>query len=108
MHAYIWALRIITYVHRKLPGMGIVKSALAVVGTIELINTSHWYTLPISLIFSDGMMNESLYTDVELILLLAVTLLTFLTCVSPVVHMMSTVPLISLTMIVVHCNINGW
>ena len=59
MHTNIWAQRIITYVHRQLPGMGIVKSALAVVGTIELINTSHWYTLPTSLMFSDGMMNES-------------------------------------------------
>ena len=90
------------------PGIGIMKSVVVVVDTIELINTSHWYTLSISPMFSDGIMNESLYTDVELMLLLAVTLLTLLTCVSPVVHMMSTVPLISLTMIVVHCNINGW
>ena len=57
--------------------------------------------------FSDGIMNESLYTDVELMLLLAVTLLTLLTCVSSVIHIMSTVPLISLTIVVVHCNTNG-
>ena len=61
-----------------------------------------------SLMFSDGMTNESLYTDVELMLLLAVTLLTLLTCVSPVVHMMSTVLVIPLTIVAVHCNINGW
>ena len=57
--------------------------------------------------FSDGIINESLYTDVELMLLLAVTLLTLLTCVSPVVHMMSTVPVMPLTIVVVYCNING-
>ena len=57
--------------------------------------------------FSDGVMNKSLYTVVELMLLLAVTLLTLLTCVSPVVHMMSTVPVMPLTIVVVHCNVNG-
>ena len=41
-------------------------------------------------------------------LLLAVTLLTLLTCVSPVVHMMSTLLVIPLTIVAVHCNINGW
>ena len=40
-------------------------------------------------------------------LLLAVTLLTLLTCASPVVHMMSTVLVIPLTIVAVHCNING-
>ena len=87
--------------------MGIVKSALGLVDTIELINISHSYTLPISLTFSDGIMNESLYIDEELILLLAVTLLTLLTCVLPVVHMMSTVLVIPLTVVAVHCNISG-
>ena len=82
-------------------------SVLAVVGKIELINTSHSYTLPISLRFSDGMMNESLYIDEELMLLLAVTLLTLLTCVLPVVHMISTSLVIPLTIVAVHCNING-
>ena len=53
-------------------------------------------------------MNESLYTGVELMLLLAVTLLTLLTCVSPVIHMMSTVLVIPLTTVAVHCNVNGW
>ena len=57
--------------------------------------------------FSDEMVNKSLYTDVELMLLLAVTLLTLLTCVSPVVHMMSTVLVLPLTIVAVHCNING-
>ena len=57
--------------------------------------------------FSDGMMNESLYTDVELMLLLAVTLLTLLTCVSPVVHMISTVPVVPFITVAVHCNVNG-
>ena len=59
--------------------------------------------------FSDGVMNESLYmyTDTELMLLLAVTLLTLLTCVSPVVHIMSTVPVTSFATVVMHCNING-
>ena len=83
------------------------KSALAVAGNKELNNTSHLYTLLISLISSEGMMNESLYVDVELMLLLAVTLLTLLTCVSPVVHMMSTVLVIPLTIVALHCNING-
>ena len=82
-------------------------SVLAVVGKTELINTSHSYTLPISLRFSDGIMNESLYVDEEMILLLTVTLLTLLTCVLPVVHMMSTVLVIPLAMVAVHCNING-
>ena len=86
--------------------MGIIKSALAVVGKTELINTSHSYTFPISLRFSDGMMNELLYIDEELMLLLGVTLLLLLTCVLPVVHMMSTVLVIPLTIIAVHCNIN--
>ena len=89
------------------PGMGIIKPVLTVVGKTELINTSHSYTLPISLRFSDGMMNESLYIDKELMLLLAVTLLTLLTCVLPVVHMMSTVLVILLTIVAVHFNING-
>ena len=57
--------------------------------------------------FSDGMMNESLYTDVELMLLLAVTLLTLLTSVSLVVHMMSTVPVITFATVALHSNING-
>ena len=82
-------------------------SALAVVGKTELINTSHSYRLPISLRFSDGIMNESLYVDEEMMLLLTVTLLTLLTCVLPVVHMMSTVPVIPLTIVAAHCNING-
>ena len=56
---------------------------------------------------SDGMMNKSLYTDLELMLLLGVILLTLLTCVSPVVHMMSIVLVIPLTTVAVHCNING-
>ena len=81
--------------------------ALAEVGKTELTNTSHSYTLPISLMFSDGMMNESLYIDEELMLLLAVTLLTLLTCVLSVVHMMSTVLVIPLTIVAIHCNING-
>ena len=86
--------------------MGIVKLVLAVVGKTELTTTSHSYTLPISLTFSDGIMNESLYIDEELMLLLAVTLLTLLTCVLPVVHMMSTV-LVIFTVVTTHCNING-
>ena len=53
------------------------------------------------------MMNESLYINEELMLLLAVTLLTLLTCVLPVVHMISTVLVIPLTIVAVHCNING-
>ena len=89
------------------PGMGTMKSVLAVIDKTELINTSHSYTLPISLTFSDGIMNESLYTDEELMLLLAVTLLTLLTCVLPVVHMMSTVLVIPLTIVALHCNTNG-
>ena len=87
--------------------MGRMKSVLAVVGNTELITTSHSYTLPISLRFSDGIMNEPLYIDEELMLLLAVTLLTLLTCVLPVVHMMSTVLVIFPTVVAVHCNING-
>ena len=51
-------------------------------------------------------MNELLYTEVES-MLLAVMLLTLLTCVSPVVHMMSTVLVIPLTIVVLHCNVNG-
>ena len=82
-------------------------SVLAVVRKVELINTSHSYTLPISLRFSDGIMNESLYVDEELMLLLAVTLLTLLTCALLVVHMMSTVLVIPLTIEAVHCNTNG-
>ena len=82
-------------------------SVLAVVGKTELTNTSHSYTLPISLMFSDGIMNKSLYVDEEMMLLLAVTLLTLLTCVLPVVHMMSTVLVIPLTIVAVHCSING-
>ena len=89
------------------PGMEIVKSVIVVVGKTELITTSHSYTLPISLRFSDGIMNESLYIDEELMLLLAVTLLTLLTCVLPVVHMMSTVLVIPLTIVALHCSING-
>ena len=52
-------------------------------------------------------MNESLYIDEELMLLLAVTLLTLLTCVLPVVHMVSTVLVISPTVVTTHCNTNG-
>ena len=90
-----------------IPGVGTMRSVLAVVGKTELINTSHSYTLPISLRFSDGMMNESLYIDEELMLLIAVTLLTLLTCVLLVVHMISTVLAISLTIIALHCRTNG-
>ena len=61
-----------------------------------------------SLMFIDEIMNESLYTDVELMILLAVTLLTLLTWVSLVAHMMSTVPVIPFTIVAVHCNVNGW
>ena len=89
------------------PGMGTMKSTLAVIGKTEFINTSHSYILPISLRFSDGIINESLYIDEELMLLLAVTLLTLLTCVLPVVHMMSTVLVIPLTVVALHCSING-
>ena len=106
-YTYIYAFnQIYTYV--CLPGMGIIKSVFAVVDIIELIKTSHWYAFPISVMFSDGMMNESLYTNVELILLLAVTLLTLLTCVSPVVHMISTALVILPSMAALHCNIKGW
>ena len=87
--------------------MGTMKSVLAAVGKTELINTLHSYTFPKSLRFSDGMMNESLYIDEELMLLLAVTLLTLLTCVLLVVHTMSTVLVIPLTIVAAHCNING-
>ena len=52
-------------------------------------------------------MNESLYIDEELMLILAVTLLTLLICVLPVVHIMSTVPVIPLTIVAIHCNTNG-
>ena len=90
-----------------IPGIETLKSVLALVGKTELITTSHSYTLPLSLTFSDGIMNESLYIDEELILLLAVTLLTLLTCVLPVVHMMSTVLVIFPTVVAVHCNTNG-
>ena len=90
-----------------IPGVGTMRSVLAVVGKTELINTSHSYTLPISLRFSDGMMNESLYIDEELMLLIAVTLLTLLTCVLLVVHMISTVLAIPLTTIALHCRTNG-
>ena len=93
--------------YKYIPGMGTVNFVIAVVGKTELITTSHSYTLPISLTFSDGIMNESLYIDEELMLLLAVTLLTLLTCVLPVVHMMSTVLVIFSTIIAVHCNTNG-
>ena len=82
-------------------------SVLAVVGINELINTSHSYTLLISLTFSDGIMNESLYIDEELMLILAVTLLTLLTCVLSVVHMMSTVLVIFSTTVALHCSISG-
>ena len=61
--------------------------------------------------FNNGIMNESLYTDafiaVASIVLLAVTLLTLLNCVSSVVHIMSTVLVIPLTIVAAHCNING-
>ena len=92
------------------PGIGRIKSVLAVWSKTELINTSHWYSFWIitSLMLSDGMMNMSLYIDESLMLLLAVTLLTLLTCVLPVVHMMSTVPIIPLTIVASHCNINDW
>ena len=90
-----------------IPGIEIMKSVFAVVGKTELMNTSHSYKLPISLKFSDGMMNESVYIDEELMLLVAVTLLTLLTCVLPVVHMMSTVLVIPLTIVAVHCSTNG-
>ena len=83
------------------------KSVLAAVDKTELINTSHSYTLPISLRFSDGMMKKSLYIDEELMLLLDVILLILLTCALPVVHMISTVLVIPLTVVAVHCNING-
>ena len=95
------------YCMYTVPGMEIVKYVLAAVGRTEFINTSHSYTLPISLRFSDGIMNESLYIDEELMLPLAVTLLILLTCVLPVVHMMSTVLVIPLTIVAVHCSING-
>ena len=87
--------------------MGMTISDLAEIGKTELINTSHSYTLPMLLMLSDDMMNESLYIDKELMLLLAVTLLTLLTCALPVVHMMSTVLVIPLTIVALHCNING-
>ena len=96
------------YVYMYIPGMETLKSVLAVVGKTELITTSHSYTLSISLTFSDGIMNESLYIDEELMLLLAVTLLILLTCVLTVVHMMSTVLVIYSTIVGVHCNTNGW
>ena len=96
-----------TYIHIAIPGIGIMKSVFLVVGETELINTSHSYTLPISLTFSDGIMNESLHIDEELMLLLAVTLLTLLTCVLPVVHMISTTLVLPLTTVALHCNING-
>ena len=61
--------------------------------------------------FNNGIMNESLYTDafidVASILLIAVTLLTLLNCVSSVVHMMSTLLLIPFTIVAAHCKING-
>ena len=88
-------------------GIGMIISAFAEVGKTELINTSHSYTLPISLMFSDGMINESLYINEELMLLLAVTLLTLLTCALSVVHMKSTVLVITLTTVALHCSING-
>ena len=103
IHSYCTEIDVRVYI----PGMGIMKSVLAVLGKTELINTSHSYTLPISLRFSDGMMNESLYIDEELMLLPAVTLLTLLTCVLPVVHMMSTVLVIPLTIIALHSSTNG-
>ena len=83
------------------------KSVFVVIFKTELIVTSHSYTLLISLRFSDGIMNESLYIDEELMLLLAVILLTLLTCVLPMVHMMSTVLVILFTIVTVHCSING-
>ena len=83
------------------------KSVFAVVGKNELIDTSQLYILPMSLRFSDGMMNESLYIDEELMLLLAITLLILLTCVLLVVHMMSTALVIPLTIIALHCITNG-
>ena len=113
-HTYVctfvcaWKICIVLKKYEYLPGIGIIKSVLAVVGETELINTSHWYTLPISLMLSDEMINESLYVDVEFMSLTAATLLTLLTCVLPVVHMMSTVLLILLTIVALHCNINGW
>ena len=87
--------------------MGIVISELAAAGKLELINTAHSYTLPISLISSDGMMNESLYTDDDFIFILAVILFIRLICLSPLIHMMSTVVVLSPTIITLHCNING-
>jgi len=49
-----------------LPGIGMIISVLAEAGKPELTNASHSYTLPISLMFSDGVMNESVYIDEEL------------------------------------------
>ena len=57
--------------------------------------------------FSDEIMNESMY-DVEFILLLAETLLTLLTCTLPTVHIMSNLLEICLTVVALHCNTNGW
>ena len=88
--------------------MGIIKSVSADVSKIELITTSQWYTFPISLTFSDDMMNESLYVNEELKSLIAVILLTLLTCVLSVDHMMSNVLVITPTIVELHCNINGW
>ena len=62
---------------------------------------------PISLILSDGMINESLYTA-DVMKLLAVTPFTLLTCLLPMLHMMSTLLVMPLTMVALHCNINGW
>ena len=87
--------------------MGTIKSVFAVVGKTESISTSHSYTLPILLRLNDDIMNESLYIDEELKLLLVVTLLTLLNCVLSVVHMMSTVLVIPLTIVAVHCKISG-
>ena len=58
--------------------------------------------------FNDGIMNESLYiNDFMLFVAVAVTLLILLTCLLPVVHIMSTVLVIPLTIVALHCNVNG-
>ena len=57
--------------------------------------------------FSDGMMNESVYIDEELMLLIAVTLLILLTCALPVVQIMSTVLVMLPTVVAAHCSIKG-
>ena len=90
-----------------LPVTSSVILSLAITDGLVLITTSHWIALPSSVVFNCVIVYESVYTS-ELSIVLAVVSLILLNTVPSLLHTISTLLVIPLTVVTSHCSVSDW